>query len=59
MRLEQQLPSHPCHLHRLVHQPHFGTDRCDRKQRRNILRVHADAAMQVTDMPTAVGLLVP
>ena len=45
MRFEQQLAVHVGHFHRIVDQPDLGADGHERKQRGDILRVHANATV--------------
>ena len=58
MRFEQQLAVDPGDLDRLVDEPHRRAHRNQRKERRDIVRIHADAAMG-HGSPTAIGLFVP
>ena len=46
MRFEQQLTLDPGDLHRLVDQPHRGSDRHQRKQRSDVFGIHADAPVR-------------
>ena len=45
MRLQEQLAVHVRDFHRIIDQPDFRTDGHERKQRGDILRVHANATV--------------